>query len=79
MFYYTHSHNTYKYKGLPPGPICMPSIKSIDAVLSNLHTDYLFFCAKEDFSGSHNFAATSAEHMQNAQRFHQAMNHRGIK
>lgn len=72
-------YNTYKYKGLPPGPICMPSIKSIDAVLSNLHTNYLFFCAKEDFSGSHNFAATSAEHMQNAQRFHQAMNQRGIK
>jgi len=72
-------YNTYMYKGLPPGPICMPSIKSIDAVLSNLQTNYLYFCAKEDFSGYHNFASTMQEHVQNARRFHQALNQRGIK
>lgn len=72
-------YNTYRYKGLPPGPICTPSIKSIDAVLSNKKTDYLYFCAKEDFSGHHNFARTPTEHMQNAHRFHQALNQRGIK
>lgn len=72
-------YNTYKNIGLPPGPICMPSISSIDAVLANRKTDYLYFCAKEDFSGYHNFAATPDEHARNAQRFHQALNKKGIK
>lgn len=71
-------YNTYRNKGLPPGPICIPSVASIDAVLDNLRTDYLYFCAKEDFSGSHNFAATLAEHQRNAARFHQALNRRNI-
>lgn len=71
-------YNTYRYAGLPPGPICIPSISSIDAVLKNKKTDYLFFCAKEDFSGRHNFAATSIEHSSNAQRFHKALNNRNI-
>lgn len=71
-------YNTYRYAGLPPGPICIPSTSSIDAVLKNKKTDYLFFCAKEDFSGRHNFAATSAEHSSNAQRFHKALNNRNI-
>ena len=71
-------YNTYRYAGLPPGPICIPSTKSIDAVLKNKKTDYLFFCAKEDFSGKHNFAATSSEHSSNAQRFHNALNNRNI-
>lgn len=71
-------YNTYLYKGLPPGPICTPSIASIDAVLENHHTDYLFFCAKEDMSGRHNFARTAAEHSANAARFHQALNKKGI-
>lgn len=71
-------YNTYLYKGLPPGPICIPSIASIDAVLENLQTNYLYFCAKEDFSGHHNFAASMSEHNANAQRFHKALNQRGI-
>ena len=71
-------YNTYRYPGLPPGPICIPSTASIDAVLKNKKTDYLFFCAKEDFSGRHNFAATSTEHSSNAQKFHKALNNRNI-
>lgn len=72
-------YNTYRYKGLPPGPICIPSTASIDAVLENRQTNYLYFCAKEDFSGHHNFATTLAEHLLNAARFHKALNARGIK
>ncbi len=71
-------YNTYRYKGLPPGPICIPSIASIDAVLENHYSDYLFFCAKEDMSGRHNFARNATEHAANAARFHQALNKKGI-
>jgi len=72
-------YNTYQVTGLPPGPICTPSEKSIDAVLHAAKTTYLFFCAKEDFSGYHNFATTLAEHMQNARLYQQALNARGIR
>lgn len=72
-------YNTYKYKGLPPGPICVPSIKAIDAVLNYEHHKYLYFCAKEDFSGYHNFAVTLAEHNRNAQAYARALNQRGIR
>lgn len=78
MLQYDSPYNTYLYPGLPPGPICIPSVSSTDAVLKNKKTDYLFFCAKEDFSGRHNFAATSAEHSSNAQKFHKALNNRNI-
>ncbi|MBR1792843.1 MAG: endolytic transglycosylase MltG [Bacteroidales bacterium] len=71
-------YNTYQHIGLPPGPICIPGTASIDAVLANHRTSYLYFCAKEDFSGRHNFAATLAEHQQNANRFHNALNKRKI-
>lgn len=71
-------YNTYHHAGLPPGPICIPSVASIDAVLSGVKSDYLYFCAKEDFSGHHNFARTLDEHKANARRFHQALNKRGI-
>lgn len=71
-------YNTYLNAGLPPGPICIPSAASIDAVLKNKKTNYLYFCAKEDFSGRHNFAATSAEHIANARKFHKALNERNI-
>ena len=72
-------YNTYKYPGLPPGPICIPSITSIKAVLNAEDHHYFYFCAKEDFSGYHNFAKTLAEHNRNAARYQQALNQRGIK
>ena len=71
-------YNTYLNKGLPPGPICIPSPESIDAVLADKKTNYIYFCAKEDFSGYHNFASTLSQHSANAHRFHQALNHRNI-
>lgn len=72
-------YNTYINRGLPPGPICIPSIAAIDAVLNYTEHNYLFFCAKEDFSGTHNFASTNAEHSANARRYQEALNRRGIK
>lgn len=72
-------YNTYLNKGLPPGPICIPGRASIDAVLANRKTNYIYFCASEDFSGHHRFAATLSEHNANAARYHKALNARGIK
>lgn len=71
-------YNTYMYAGLPPGPIAMPSMAAIDAVLNPQQHNYLYFCAKEDFSGYHNFAATIAQHNQNARKFQQALSQRKI-
>lgn len=72
-------YNTYKNNGLPPGPICIPSIASIDAVLNRVSHNYLYFCAKDDFSGYHAYASTYEQHRLNARRFHAALNRRGIK
>lgn len=66
-------YNTYKYAGLPPGPINMPSIENIDAVLNYTSSDFIYMCAKEDFSGYHNFAATLREHNINATRYQTAL------
>lgn len=71
-------YNTYKNIGLPPGPIRVPSIKGIEAVLNPAQHNYLFMCAKEDFSGRHNFAVTHAEHSRNAMRYRTALNQRRI-
>ena len=67
-------YNTYKYSGLPPGPIYIPEISSIDAVLNYQKNDYIYMCAKEDFSGKHNFAKTLSEHNRNAQKYRNALN-----
>jgi len=71
-------YNTYKYAGLPPGPINLPTIQNIDAVLNYEKHDYIYMCAKEDFSGYHRFAKTLREHNRNAQLFQQALNRRNI-
>jgi len=67
-------YNTYKNTGLPPGPVRMPSIRVIDAVLNYQHHDYMFFCAKSDFSGSHYFSRTLREHNRHANEYHRALN-----
>ncbi|MBL4654425.1 MAG: endolytic transglycosylase MltG, partial [Bacteroidia bacterium] len=69
-------YNTYIYTGLPPGPICAPSISSIDAVLNYEDHNYMYFCAKEDFSGYHNFAKTYSQHKVNARKYRKAFKNR---
>jgi UPF0755 protein len=71
-------YNTYKYAGLPPGPVNFPEISSIEAVLNYEKHNYIFMAAKEDFSGYHNFATTFAEHNRNANRYRAALNKRSI-
>jgi UPF0755 protein len=71
-------YNTYIYRGLPPGPICMASGPFIDAVLNYEQHKYLYFCAKEDFSGYSNFAETYDQHQVNARRYQKALDARGI-
>jgi UPF0755 protein len=66
-------YNTYKYSGLPPGPICTPSSETIDAVLNAPKTNYLYFVAKADFSGYSNFSETFQEHLQYAKAYQQAL------
>ena len=71
-------YNTYKYAGLPPGPIRVPSLQEIDAVLNHQDHNYLYMCSKEDFSGYHNFATDLSAHEANARRYRQALNDAGI-
>ena len=72
-------YNTYKNQGLPPGPIRIPSIAGMDAVLNFTHHNYLYMVAKEDFSGRHNFAVTLSEHNQNAAKYREALNRNNIR
>lgn len=71
-------YNTYMYAGLPPGPITMPSVSSLLGVIGYKRHNYLYFCAKEDFSGYHNFAETLAQHNKNAKKYRQELNKRKI-
>lgn len=71
-------YNTYKYAGLPPGPIRIPSIKGIDAVLNYTPNNYIYMCAKEDLLKRHNFAVTHAEHERNRIKYQAALNKRRI-
>lgn len=71
-------YNTYIHMGLPPGPIRTTSVETIDAILDSKPHDYIYMCAKEDFSGYHNFASTYAEHQANARRYKRELDRRGI-
>ena len=72
-------YNTYKNKGLPPGPICMPDVGTIDSVLNAKDTDYLFFCAKPNGHGRHAFAKTNRQHVNNANRYRKWLNKNKIR
>ncbi len=71
-------YNTYKYAVLPPGPINLPDINSLDAVLNAESHNFFYFCAKEDFSGYHSFAVSYNDHLNNARRYQQALNKANI-
>lgn len=72
-------YNTYRVNGLPPGPIRTTSQATIDAILDSSPSDDIYMCAREDFSGFHNFTSTYEEHMENAARYRKALDERGIK
>ena len=67
-------YNTYRYAGLPPGPICTPTLKTLDAVLNAPNTNYLYFVAKSDFSQRHEFSETYSEHLKYARLDQEALN-----
>lgn len=72
-------YNTYKYKGLPPGPICLVNPSTIDAVLNYTKHNYTYFCAKPDFSGFSCFTNDYSVHQKNAKAYQDALNKKGIK
>jgi UPF0755 protein len=71
-------YNTYRYIGLPPGPINMPEILYLEAVLNYAKHEYLYMCAKDDFSDYHNFTSSYSEHIKNARRYSVALNREKI-
>jgi UPF0755 protein len=72
-------YNTYLNKGLPPGPICTPSLETIDAILDSPKTDYMYFVANSDFSGTHIFTTNYEDHLKYAQLYQQELNKRNVK
>jgi len=66
-------YNTYRNRGLPPGPVNMPEVFALEAVLNYTQSDYLYMCAKEDFSGNHNFTHSYRQHMNNAVKYQRAL------
>ena len=70
--------NTYLHKGLPPSPICIPEMSALQSVLNFKHHKYIYMCAKEDFSGYHNFATSWAQHKLNARRYQKALSEQGV-
>ena len=72
-------YNTYLNTGLPPGPICLPSVSSIDAILTFKRHNFMFFCAKDDLSGYHLFAVTLQEHNRNARKYQSVINRLNIR
>lgn len=76
---YRSPFNTYINRGLPPAPICIPSIEAIDAVLNYAEHNYLYFCARPELDGRHNFARTLKEHNANAQKYAKAIDKLRIK
>lgn len=74
---YDSPYNTYRYKGLPPGPICCPTLAAIDGVLNaDIKSGNMFFCASPEFDGTHRFARTFSEHSANAKAFRDALDNR---
>jgi len=71
-------YNTYKYAGLPPGPICLPELSCVEEVLNAPHHNYIFFCASPQFNGYHLFAESASQHEANAQAYRKALNERKI-
>ncbi len=76
---YDSPYNTYKYRGLPPGPIRIPRASTMDAVLNCEQNDYLFMCANSELNGTHHFSRTYKEHARYAREYQRMMNQKGIK
>jgi UPF0755 protein len=76
---YPSPYNTYLNKGLPPGPIAMPSVSSLESVLKYKKHNYIFFCAKPDLSGYHSFATNLNDHLANARAYQRALDKMNIK
>ncbi len=76
---YDSPYNTYLHRGLPPGPICAPSIAALESVLNYEHHKYLYFCARPELDGYHNFSATYSQHCTYVKRYTDELNRRGIR